>query len=196
MADLKGGNKLVLSALCVWLALAIAIAASGFTSSWRPPLPQVVLITLTIASLAAVFLLPVLRDWMDTVPVRALVAWHLTRLVAGGYFLVLANEGSLSRTFALPAGWGDIAVALTAAGLLLSLKPASEWERRCYLIWNVFGLLDIVLVVVNAARIGLAAPSSMAPLLRLPLSILPTFLVPTIIASHIILFRRLSRRSD
>jgi hypothetical protein len=82
-----------------------------------------------------------------------------------------------------------------AAVLLFSLSPGSLSGRTWYAIWNLLGFVDILFVVVNAARIGLSAPASMAPLLHVPLSILPTFLVPTIIVSHFILFRRLSKEA-
>ena len=58
--------------------------------------------------------------------------------------------------------------------------------------WNALGLLDILLVVANAARHAMANPASMAALVRLPLSLLPTFLVPLIIAGHFLIFVRLS----
>jgi hypothetical protein len=56
----------------------------------------------------------------------------------------------------------------------------------------VFGLIDILFVVVTAARLVLADPASMSPLLRLPLSLLPTFLVPLLIASHVVFGIRLA----
>jgi hypothetical protein len=177
--------------LGLWLVLAILLGATGRIAKLPPPFPQLVLLALTLAALAAVYLLPIVRKWAATVSLRALVAWHLIRLLVGAYFLFLAQQATLARAFALPAGWGDIAVAIMAAALLLSLSPGTRPRRTCYSIWNVLGFVDILFVVVNAARIGMSAPASMAPLLHLPLSILPTFLVPTIIVSHLILFRRL-----
>jgi hypothetical protein len=53
--------------------------------------------------------------------------------------------------------------------------------------------VDILFVVLTAARLALAEPQSMAALLRFPLSLVPTFQVPLIIASHILLFARLRR---
>jgi hypothetical protein len=158
----------------------------------QPPMPQVVLGVLTAVVFAAVSFIPSFRHWTNIVSIRTLVAWHLWRLAAGGYFLFLARQSSLAPGFALPAGIGDIAVALFAAVLLLTTDPKTSPGRRGYAVWNFAGLLDIVFVVVNAARTGLADPASMAPLLRLPLSILPTFLVPTIFVTHFILIRRLT----
>jgi hypothetical protein len=92
----------------------------------------------------------------------------------------------------VPAGWGDIAVAVLAIPVLL-IRPVTPAGHRIYLAWNVLGLLDILMVVINAAVQAMRDPVSMQPLLRLPLSLLPTFLVPIIIASHVLLFVRLSR---
>jgi hypothetical protein len=66
-------------------------------------------------------------------------------------------------------------------------------RRPVLLIWNGYGLVDILFVVVTAAAEGKAAPASMAALLRMPLSLLATFLVPLIISSHVLVFARLWR---
>jgi hypothetical protein len=155
-------------------------------------MPQVLIAVLTISSLIAIFAVPVFRRWADGVGLRALVALHLTRSV-GVYFLILAGQGALSPRFAMPAGYCDILVATLALCLILISGPTTKWRRGLYLAWNSLGLVDILLVVGNAARVGMSDPQSMQPLLRFPLNLLPTFLVPLIIASHIILFRRLSR---
>jgi hypothetical protein len=178
--------------LALWFCGAVALGASGVLVGVRPPMPQVLIAVLTIASISVVFSVPLFRSWADAVAVRPLVALHLTRVV-GVYFLILARQCALSPRFAMPAGYGDIVVATLALGLILIGPPGTEWRRGLYLGWNSLGLVDILLVVGNAARIGMSDPGSMQPLLRLPLNLLPTFLVPVIITSHVILFRRLLR---
>jgi hypothetical protein len=151
-----------------------------------------VLGSLVLLQLVAVGVSLRLRSWLMAVPIDVLVALHLTRFV-GAYFLVLHAQGRLPWAFAVPGGWGDIAVA-TAALLLLLLR----WMRRpgpnaAYAIWNILGLIDILGVVATAARSALADAGSMQPLVELPLSLLPSFLVPLIIVTHRVLLARTLR---
>jgi len=178
----------------VWLLLALVLGASGLLRDARPPLPQVLIVGLAAAVLVLFWTPTAFRRWALAVDLRGLVAFHVTRFV-GIYFLVLYNRGELPYGFAVPGGTGDIAVAVTAIGVCLFARPATAVGRGAFLAWNVFGLADIVFVVVTAARLWLTDPDSMSALLRLPLSLLPTFLVPIIIATHVIIFARLARRA-
>jgi hypothetical protein len=127
-----------------------------------------------------------------TVDLRWLVLFHVTRFV-GFYFLVLHVRGELPWAFAVPGGWGDIVVAALALLLVVALRPDTPGGRRAYLAWNVAGLVDILGVVVTAARLAFADPASMGALLRLPLSLLVTFVVPIVIATHVFMLGRLAR---
>lgn len=184
-------RTLISSVLAAWLIAAIALSATGLLATLHPPTPQAIIAVLTLASLAAATWVPTLRGCIDHADVRAFVALHISRLVVGIAFLVLTAHGGLPAAFALPAGYGDIAVGLAAMALICSGRPSSASSKSLYKAWNICGLADILFVVANAARIGLTAPASMAPLLHLPLSLLPTFLVPLIITTHVLLFRRL-----
>jgi len=175
-----------------WLVLATGVGAFGIVSTLRPPALPLVLFGLTAVVLGAGRFSTGFRAWLLAIDVRWLVGLHLTRFV-GAYFLYLYGRGQLPYAFAVPGGWGDIAVASVAALLLLSGSPARAGRRGAYILWNMLGLADILFVVVTAARLGVADPESMAALLQLPLSLLPTFLVPLIIASHVILGVRLAR---
>ncbi len=177
-----------------WFVLAVIAGASGVLASMAPPRPQFLLLGLTVGLIAAGVLVPSFRAWLAQVHLRTVIAVHVTRFI-GIYFLMLYARGLLPFQFAVVGGWGDIAIAATA---LLWLVVATEPEAHATLlwVWNLSGLIDIALVVITAARLGMADPASMAPLRTLPLSLLPTFLVPLIIGSHVLIFWRLRRASS
>jgi hypothetical protein len=178
----------------IWLAAVIGLAGTGRLSQLQPPVPQLVILGLTVALILLGVALPGFRAWLATWNLRQLIAFHITRFV-GIYFLILYGQGALPYDFAVPAGWGDIAVA-TAALVLVLFTPDLTSHRAWVLVWNVVGFLDIGYAVLTVTRLALADPQSVINLLRLPLSIVPTFLVPIIIASHVLIFSRLMKEQD
>src|ERR1700738_4588385 len=62
--------------------------------------------------------------------------------IAGLAFLALYTVGLLPGVFALPAGWGDIAIGATAP--LAALKLTNSRRRRSFILWQVLGVLGLV----------------------------------------------------
>ena len=180
--------------LWIWFAAAVAAGHYGLFPHLPAPAIQGVLFGLTALLLGAYFGIASVRTWADAIPLRAFLPLHLTRFV-GLYFLLLYRRGELPYAFAVPGGIGDIIVAVLAGALIFVPLPAPGF-RRALTIWNVIGLVDILLVVLAAARLNLSAPSSMRALTYLPLSLLPAFLVPLIIASHVVIFFRLAAPAE
>jgi hypothetical protein len=186
-----GVSILVRLLLWIWLGAAVYAGHSLVLQRIPPFGVQGIIFSLTALVLLAYFRIPPLRAWVDALDLRVLVLLHLTRFV-GFYFLALYQRGELAREFAVPAGIGDIIVAVMALPVAFApLAPATR--LRAIYIWNVVGLIDMFLVVVSATRVNLTDPSLLRPLTHLPLSLLPTFLVPLIIATHIIIFSRIAR---
>jgi len=195
MTATNGDGRWYIIVGLLWLLTAVCLGASGRVATWRPPIPQIVLVGLTALVLVAVVALPRFRRWVRALDLRWLVALHLTRFV-GIYFLVLYyRDGALPYAFAVPGGWGDILVATLALGLL-AVSGSLETRRALVGMWNALGLIDILFVVATASRLALANPDSMSALLRLPLSLLVTFLVPLIIAGHVVVFWRILGAAD
>jgi hypothetical protein len=177
--------------VAAWLAIAALVASSGALTGLVPPAPQAMIIGLALAGWVATRWIPALRAWADGVDPRVLVLPHLFRALAGFSFLRLSAAGQLPAGFAVPAAWGDIAVAVIAALLLCAGAVRSRRHARAWIVWNVLGSIDIVLVVLNAARFWVASPASMSPMLRFPLALLPSFLVPIVLITHALLFARM-----
>lgn len=177
----------------LWAWLIVALVAGRLLWLQRLPMPavQAILIGLTLLLVACYRGSTGFRAWANAIPLRVVVLLHVTRFV-GFYFISLYRQGQLPYAFAVPGGLGDIIVATLA--LVVVFAPLAQTTRhRAIFIWNVIGLIDILMVVVTAARLGLAEPASMRALTYLPLSLLPTFLVPLIIASHVLIFFRVRR---
>ena len=181
----------VLLGASAWLVLALIAGAAGLVAI-PPPFPQFLLMTLTAAALLATASIRELRAWALEADVRLLVGFHLTRFV-GIYFLVLNARGELPWAFAVPGGWGDIVAAVAAIAVMTVAPTRGKRGWWALMLWNVYGLLDIVMVVATAARLALTEPGSMRALTHLPLALLVTFVVPIIIATHIVIFVRLAR---
>jgi hypothetical protein len=182
-------KRVVTLVLLGWFCLAIALA-SWFQNATAQAL-AVTVWTLTALVLLACRKIESIKVWVLNVDVRWLVLLHVTRLFAGAYFLVLCQRDQLPCAFALPAGWGDIVVAVLALAVVGVMR--SELAKTLWFSWNTLGFIDIIFVVFSALRFGLKDWQSMHALRELPLSLLPTFLVPLIIASHVLIFVRLAR---
>lgn len=177
----------------VWIWLIAAIFAGKF--GWFVRLHYLaitgVMLGLTAALLLAYLKLDGVRRWVDGFDLRALVLLHVTRFV-GVYFLILYSRGILPRDFAVPAGWGDVIVAIFA--IVVCLLPLAEPTRLRFIgFWNIVGLVDLLLVAATATRLGLQSNGEMRALAVLPLSLLPTFLVPLLLFTHVVILLRLRR---
>src|SRR4051812_15280263 len=180
----------VVARFVLWLWFGAAVAAGHFLLLQRVPPFAVQGIIFGLAAIVLVFYFVIkpVRAWVDSLDLRSLVLLHVTRFV-GLYFLILYQRGELPRAFAVPGGMGDIIVATMALPVALApLEP--EARRRAMVIWNVVGFVDILMVLVTAARINLTDPAQLRALTYLPLSLLPTLLVPLILATHVIIFVR------
>ena len=115
-------------------------------------------------------------------------AWR----IAGFTFLALYSYHILPAVFALPAGWGDIAIGATAP--LVAFKLANSSHRKSFILWQLLGMTDLALAITSgafAASISaqeVLGPNGIttAPMTALPLSVIPTFAVPLLGILHII----------
>jgi hypothetical protein len=126
---------------------------------------------------------------VSSLDLRLLSLAQSTRVI-GLVFVILHHQGLLPGVFALPAGWGDFAVGITAP--LVALYWKRPFPRRTFIAWNVLGILDLVLAVIlgalaSATPAGVLAGDVSTRLMgQLPLSLIPTFGVPLLLIFHLI----------
>ena len=132
------------------------------------------------------------RDFALSLDPRVLTTVQSWR-IAGFVFVVLYFYRILPGMFANPAGWGDIAIGLTAPWV--AMKLAEPGHRKGFIFWNALGLLDLVVAVTTGTTSGLVNPHGLGAgaMTVLPLSIVPTFLVPLFGILHIIVIAQARR---
>jgi hypothetical protein len=113
--------------------------------------------------------------------------------VIGAVFVILLGLGELPAHFALPAGWGDVVVGLTAPFVAVALARGAPGSRTAAVAWNLLGLLDLVIAVGmgSGLLVPLLAPGQgpavpTAALQEFPLVLVPTFAVPVSVLLHVL----------
>lgn len=199
------GMKLAVAlVLALWFALVILLgAAEAFvTPPGVPPLPIAVGVTVPIALfLIALASSPAFRATVLALDVRVSLAIQAWRF-AGFAFLALYVYDVLPRSFALPAGLGDMAIAVTAPLMLLAVIRRPRFAAsKTLAVWNLLGILDLVTAVATGAlsstlATGVPGEITTAPMAQLPLLLIPAYLVPIFVMLHVVALmqaRRLAR---
>jgi len=192
------GKSVIVAVLSLWFLLALGGSLLGvFDSRQRPP-----------AALGAAAILPVIafaigylrskefRQFVLRSNLRLLTlaqSWRIGSVV----FLILYGQGILPAVFALPAGWGDIAIGATAPLVARAISFKRDFPKQLFVLWNVLGMLDLAMAVslgilASASSLGiLAGEITTQAMGRFPLSLIPTFFVPLLFILHLIALSRL-----
>jgi len=187
----------VVSSLGKGIAAASLAARDRFSLS---PLIPLFAIVPVVAVLLAIRFSPALRQVLSAASLPALIGVQFYRTL-GVLFVILMTMGQLPARFALPAGWGDIAIGLTAPLVALALARGTRGSRAIATSWNVVGLLDLVVAVGMGT--GLLAPylaPELGPRVQpaaamgiFPMFLVPAFAVPVSVLLHLIALGRLRR---
>jgi len=185
-------NKSVSSLLALCAAWAVAVAAAGALHLIVHVPPAAVLAFIGGATL--LLTLAVLRGpfgpALDAIGPRGLLAINLGRIV-GLVFVWLHAQGRLPVEFSDRAGWGDVAAA--GGALVLILWNGGPGYRPAFILWNLFGMLDLVVAVGTAGWLNVVRPGAMAEMASFPLCLVPFWAVPILMSTHLFLLRRLTR---
>jgi len=125
------------------------------------------------------------REFVLSLNPRALTLIQAWRIL-GITFVILEARGVLPAIFALPAGYGDMAIGATAP--FVAWKLVSPSHRSTFILWQFLGIADLVTAVTlgTTARLLVAQDVSMTAMTVLPLSLIPTFIVPLLLIFHVI----------
>lgn len=136
------------------------------------------------------------RDAIRRTTMASLIGVHAVR-VLGIVFVLLYATKRLPAPFAPVAGWGDVAIGITAVPLALLTTGERRVPRGLIFVWNALGLTDLVVAVTLGAasapgplQVFRGGPSS-AIMTGLPWLLIPGFLVPLLAFVHLCTFYRL-----
>jgi hypothetical protein len=179
--------------LALWLAVVLLLGAAGafVGPAGTPPYPIAIGVTAPlIVFVVAFWVSSTFRKFVtegDVLLVTAIQAWRL----AGFGLIGLFAYGVLPGRFAWPTGLGDMAIGLSAPWIALTLvRRPTFTASRLFVLWNLLGILDLVLAVGNAALLqtqatGALGEVTVAPMAQLPLLLIPAYLVPLFIMLHV-----------
>ena len=193
-----GVRNLTAAILAAWFLLAVAGSVLGvFDSQPRPPLALGLAVIIPIALFALCYLTSLeFQEFVASLDLRLLTLAQTWR-VAGIVFVILHQRGALPGVFAIPAGWGDIAIGITAP--LVAWYWRRPFPSKTFFAWNVLGTIDLVLavtlgVLASQTPIGILAGNVDTRLMgQFPLSLIPTFFVPLFLILHLISLSRVPK---
>ncbi|MFL5403686.1 MAG: hypothetical protein ACJ8BF_12785 [Gemmatimonadales bacterium] len=189
--------------LTVWLGAVLFLAPAPASLLARDqfflnPLIPPFLILPPAVILLALWLSPAFRRVLAVASLPQLVGIQFYRTI-GVVLLILLALGQVPPHFAVPAGWGDIGVGLTAPLVGLALARGVRGGRTLAAWWNAFGLLDLVVAVgmgtgflapLLAPDLGARVPP-VAAMGVFPMIVVPTFTVPMSVLLHLVALARL-----
>lgn len=180
-------GKLTAGLIVAWFVISLGVSALHLLqgSPGQPPIPILLAVLIPIATFSIWYARSrTFREWVLSLNPRTLTLIHAER-IGGLVFLAMYTYKILPGMFALPAGWGDIAIGATAYLAASRLVPN---HRRAFIGWQFFGILDLAVALSMAAIATLLHPHGIttAPMTELPLSLIPSFGVPLFLILHII----------
>ena len=180
--------KLTTGLILVWFLFSLTASALHIftTAPDQPPLPVGLAVLVPIAIFVVWSITSQsFRQFLLSLDLRALTIVQAWR-IAGLAFLALYTYNILPGQFALPAGWGDIAIGATAP--LVAIKLANSRHKKSFIVWQLLGITDLVLAVGNGVTAQLMNPHGIttSAMTVLPMSLIPTFAVPLFMILHFI----------
>ncbi|NOT12955.1 MAG: hypothetical protein HOP23_14160 [Methylococcaceae bacterium] len=185
-----------------WFALAIVFAVLEAYHAEADHIPTIqygIFVPILIGGFL-VLRSPSVKQVIDAVPQQWIVGVQVYRAL-GVIFLILYATDRLPGLFAWPAGLGDVLVGVLAPVVALAYARAPHVNADLVSLWNIFGLVDLVVavstgVLTSPSPVQLFAFDQPNELITVfPLVLIPVFLVPVSVLLHLISLTKLNEPS-
>lgn len=191
-------SKATLIILLTWLALQAFIGLTDFYTVTNTLPPRLIFLVLpALLFIAALFIVPKGRQYIDSLDLKALTILHIIRIPVELVLLWLAVNKTVPVLMTFEGRNFDILSGLTAPLIFYFgfIKKQLHW--KLILIWNYICLALLINIVVNAI---LSAPFPLQQfafdqpniaVLYFPFNWLPSCVVPIVFLSHLAAIRQL-----
>lgn len=168
--------------LLVWLVGSSTLTLTGILEYQEGHVvPRFVLLTgASILAGVLLLLVPRYRLLIGAIPQHWLIGTHSVRIF-GVIFLALTSTEVLPRSFAIPAGYGDIVIGVVAPFVARALFEGWRSAGTLAIIWNLLGMLD----GVSAIRAAITSLPQSRALSAFPLVLLFALVVPILVLFHV-----------
>lgn len=180
----------------LWLIYASVLSLKGVLYVNTVP-PKVILFTalpLVVILFGIISNTSIFKILLANTSLESLIRIHIFRLI-GVFFILIYFYDFLPAKFALVAGLGDIATALVSIVAAKAVAQKKSWSIKFAYAWNIFGLLDIISVIVSAiilAKITMVNHElGNLEMTLFPFVWIPAFAPATILFLHFNIFRKL-----
>lgn len=194
-----GQSLLILGVLSVWYSLVYFLGNMGFWAQSLLIVPFIAIGFITLFFwLRFLYKMPFLQNIASSIPVHWLVAVQVFRFMGIG-FLSFYALGLIPGEFALPTGWGDVLVGVTAVPVAILLWMKQAFAKKLAIWWNYLGIADLTMALI-LGNITFPRPIQMLHttpdnlLIALyPLVMVPLFAVPLSLLLHMFTLRILKK---
>jgi len=192
----KNGFWLVVGFYIPYLIIVALASINGFFDTVMLPPKIVLTTTLPLAILVTIiYNTNICKRANAVLKLEDLIKIHIFRLI-GVTFIILFLYNLLPPIFALIAGIGDLLTATTSIFVTKAIRNKKRYASRLALIWNTFGLVDIIVTSAMAiifTKISIDSGSQGVEFLaEFPFCFIPAFAPATIIFLHLLVYRKLS----
>jgi hypothetical protein len=134
------------------------------------------------------------KKLLQAITLESLITIHVFRLI-GVFFIILYGYHLLTAEFAFSSGIGDIITALLSFPVARMVSKGKSWSIKAVYAWNIFGILDILALLVFAAvdikKSIIAGGPGVREMTIFPFVWFPAFAPATILFLHTVIFRKL-----
>jgi len=180
----------------IYLAYISILSLKGVFYIYSLP-PKIIIfatIPLTIILFVIVGNTRLFKKLLQSITLESLITLHIFRLL-GVFFILLYFYHLLPADFAFSAGMGDIITALFALPVAKMVAKEKSWSIKAVYAWNIFGMLDIVtllvIAVINARNAIITGGHGDLEMTIFPFVWFPAFAPVTILFLHTVIFRKL-----